>query len=374
MGHRISRTMFFLNAHVCHYFHPFRPQIVVPHAEYMGLYAAVYHYCNFSRLQGSFENSVTGLSSRTGASCSDLYDNLTRYFTAHLDEQLAGSESAVGQDLLVFYATEWDRFTTGAKQLNRHWVRSERGRGSKNVVALLKTIEKERNGESVDTGLVKKVVDSFVSLGLDQNDQSKAQLHVYQEEFEKPFIEATERYYSQESATFLQEHSGPKYLKKAEERLREEEDRVERYLHFSTRKTLLSKCEDVLIREHSVKMQDDFQNLLDYDRDEDLQRMYSLLARIPEGLDPLRKKFEEHVKKAGLAAIAKLQGGVVGTPGAEVESKAYGDALLEVRRKNQGTVNRCFRGEAGFVEGLDWACRDLSTAGALLKVEEEQQA
>lgn len=34
--------------------------------------------------------------------------------------------------------------------------------------------------------------------------------------------------------------------------------------------------------------------------------MYALLARIPEGLEPLRKKFEEHVKKAGLAAVAKL--------------------------------------------------------------------
>lgn len=40
----------------------------------------------------------------------------------------------------------------------------------------------------------------------------------------------------------------------------------------------------------------------------DLQRMYALLARIPEGLEPLRKKFEEHVKKAGLAAVAKLTG------------------------------------------------------------------
>lgn len=106
------------------------------------------------------------------------------------------------------------------------------------VVALLKMIEKQRNGESIDTGLVKKVIDSFVSLGLDDNDQNKAQLDVYQKEFEKPFIEATEKYYSHESATFLQEHSVPEYLKKAEERLREEEDRVERYLHFSTRKTV----------------------------------------------------------------------------------------------------------------------------------------
>ncbi|KAB5588680.1 Cullin 1 [Ceratobasidium theobromae] len=370
----------------------------VTYSKYMNLYTAVYNYCTSSRLHGSFENSALG--SRTGANLmgSDLYNNLTRYFTTHLETQREKSEPIVDQDLLVFYASEWDRFTTGANYinrlfayLNRHWVKREKDEGRKNVyqvyilalvqwrdrlfypiqnkdhklvTALLKMIEKQRNGETIDTGLVKKVIESFVSLGLDDNDQNKAQLDVYQKEFQTPFIDATEKYYTHESATFLQEHSVPEYLKKAEERLREEEDRVERYLHFSTRKTLISKCEDVLIREHSGKMQDDFQNLLDYDKDEDLQRMYSLLARIPEGLDPLRKKFEEHVKKAGLAAIAKLQGEAAGSPGGEVEPKAYVDALLEVHHKNQETVNRSFRGEAGFVASLDRACRDFVNRNA----------
>jgi hypothetical protein len=38
----------------------------------------------------------------------------------------------------------------------------------------------------------------------------------------------------------------------------------------------------------------------------DLHRMYSLLARIPDGLNPLRSRFELHVKKAGLSAIEKI--------------------------------------------------------------------
>ena len=83
--------------------------------------------------------------------------------------------------------------------------------------------------------------------------------------------------------------------------------------------------------------------------------MYALLARIPEGLEPLRKKFEEHVKNAGLAAVAKL----ADTEGAEVDPKAYVDALLEVHTKNAETVNRSFKGEAGFVAALDKACRDF---------------
>lgn len=38
----------------------------------------------------------------------------------------------------------------------------------------------------------------------------------------------------------------------------------------------------------------------------DLHRMYTLLARIPEGLDPLRVRFESHVRKAGLGAIERI--------------------------------------------------------------------
>lgn len=40
----------------------------------------------------------------------------------------------------------------------------------------------------------------------------------------------------------------------------------------------------------------------------DLQRMYALLSRIENGLEPLRHKFEEHVKNSGIAAVAKVLG------------------------------------------------------------------
>jgi cullin 1 len=234
---------------------------------------------------------------------------------------------------------------------------------TKLTTATLRLITAQRNGESIDQGLVKKVVDSFVSLGLDIADPNKECLDVYKEHFETAFIQTTETYYKKESETFLAENSVPDYLKKAEERLREEENRVERYLHTKTRKELISKCENVLIREHGELMWESFQNLLDFDQDEDLQRMYSLLSRIPEGLEPLRKRFEGHVKQAGLAAISKL----VGEAGANIDSldpKAYVDALLEVHQKNSQIVNRSFKGEAGFAASLDKACREFVNRNA----------
>ncbi len=59
--------------------------------------------------------------------------------------------------------------------------------------AILRLIELQRNGETIDQGLVKKVVDSLVSLGLDEADPNKACLDVYKEHFETPFIDATEQ-------------------------------------------------------------------------------------------------------------------------------------------------------------------------------------
>ena len=61
-------------------------------------------------------------------------------------------------------------------------------------------------------------------------------LEVYKANFEAPFIVATEKYYTAESDAFLQSNTVSDYLKMAEERLREEDYRVERYLSGTAHK------------------------------------------------------------------------------------------------------------------------------------------
>ncbi|KAI0700014.1 Cullin-domain-containing protein [Cerioporus squamosus] len=343
-------------------------QTGVSYSKYMSLYTVSYNYCTSSKMHGTGDQGGA-VGHRTGANLmgSDLYNNLIKYFVNHLKTLRTASDALQDEALLRYYAQEWDRYTTGANYinrlftyLNRHWVKRERDEGRKGVYpvytlalvqwksnfflhvqskhsklagAILRLIERQRNGETIDQGLVKKVVDSFVSLGLDESDINKVSYEVYREHLETPFLEATEKYYRQDVAD---------YLKKAEERLREEEDRVERYMNTNTRKALIQKCEHVLIREHAELMWESFQGLLDYDKDEDLQRMYALLSR--------------------LAAVAKLVG--EGGAAAEVDPKAYVDALLEVHQKNSETVTRSFRGEAGFVASLDKACREFVNRNA----------
>ena len=119
-------------------------------------------------------------------------------------------------------------------------------------------------------------------------------------------------------------------------------------------------------------MQEEFQRLLDNEKEDDLNRMYNLLHRIPNGLDPLRDRFESHVKRAGLEGVERICGEdktvevvrslfsaciyradklLIGQ-----EPKAYVDALLVVHGKNDGLVQRAFKGEPGFVASLDKVC------------------
>lgn len=90
----------------------------------------------------------------------------------------------------------------------------------------------------------------------------------------------------------------------------------------------MAKCEDKLIVDHKDVLLEYFQNLFDLNRVEgktsylvgpslqysnscgllDLQRMYALLSRVDNGLEPLRLNFEGHIKTSGLNAVSKILG------------------------------------------------------------------
>lgn len=360
---------------------------------YMGLYTAIHNFCTAQKaVSGS---SFTSTNNRGGAHLlgEDLYQHLIEYLKKHLLEVQQASAEHTDEALLAFYIKEWGRYTTAAqynnhlfRYLNRHWVKREMDEGKKNIYdiytlhlvrwkddmftgtqeqvmrSVLRLVEKQRNGETIDQMQVKRVVDSFVSLGLDEQDSSKSTLDVYKEFFEKPFLDATEIYYDNESKQFLAENSVVEYMKKAEHRLEEEKNRVSMYLLQEIMSPLMRRCEESLITKHSQALREEFQVLLDHDKQEDLGRMYNLLARIPEGLDPLRTRFETHVRKAGLSAVEK-----VAVEGENIEPKVYVDALLEVHTQYQDLVNRAFNGESEFVRSLDNACREFVNRNKICK-------
>lgn len=363
---------------------------------FRGVYTAVHNFCTSQKAVTTSSQSSQSLTpTHRGAHLlgEELYQLLGQYLTNHLQSVLRASESHSDEALLTFYIREWKRYTDAAKYnnhlfryLNRHWVKREMDEGKKNVYdvytlhlvkwrddffkavegkvmdAVLKLVEKQRNGETIDQLQIKAVVDSFVSLGLDENDSTKSTLDVYRLYFERPFISATKDYYTNESKRFVAENSVVEYMKKAESRLEEEKERVGLYLHPDIMKKLMDTCNESLITAHSVLLRDEFQLLLDNERTEDLARMYKLLSRIKDGLDPLRNRFETHVRKAGLAAVEK-----VAANGDNFEPKVYVDALLDIHGKYEQLVTVAFTGESEFVRSLDNACKEFVNRNQICK-------
>ncbi|OQN98132.1 hypothetical protein B0A48_15964 [Cryoendolithus antarcticus] len=349
---------------------------------YMALYTSIHNFCTAQKAVGQTNLNST----HRGAHLlgEELYRRLNEYLKGHLNGVHGEMVKHVDEALLTFYIKEWKRYTTAGtfnnhlfKYLNRHWVKREMDEGKKDVFdiytlhlvrwkedmfgstqnavmdAVLRLVEKQRNGETIEQSKIKSVVDSFVSLGIDDADSTKTTLDVYRKHFEEPFLAATKNYYEKESAEFLAVNSVVDYMKKASRRLDEEKERVPLYLLSEIMQPLMKTCEQALIAKHAGVLRDEFQILLDNDREEDMARMYTLLNRIPEGLDPLRTKFEAHVRRSGLLAVEK-----VAQAGEAVDPKQYVDALLEVNVRYTALVNTAFSEDAEFVRALDNACRE----------------
>ncbi|KAH1102724.1 hypothetical protein GLYMA_13G218500v4 [Glycine max] len=161
----------------------------------------------------------------------------------------------------------------------------------KTVTGLLRMIESERKGEAVDRTLLNHLLKMFTALG------------IYAESFEKPFLECTSEFYAAEGVKYMQQSDVPDYLKHVEIRLQEEHERCLIYLDASTRKPLIATAEKQLLERHIPAILDKgFAMLMDGNRIEDLQRMYSLFSRV-NALESLRQAISSYIRRTGQGIV-----------------------------------------------------------------------
>jgi len=169
--------------------------------------------------------------------------------------------------------------------------------------AVLKLVECERDGEQIDRTLVMNVLAIFQEVGMGLMER-------YEVDFEEFLLTETAEFYQRKAAVWVQEDSCPDYMLKAERRLELEEERVDHYLHHSSRGKLLKEVQTELLAKYETELVEKEQSgcaaLLRDDKTEDLARMYRLFNRIPKGLDPVAEIFKKHVEGEGMALVKEV--------------------------------------------------------------------
>jgi cullin 1 len=168
--------------------------------------------------------------------------------------------------------------------------------------AVLAAVDAERAGGQVDRPLLKNVLSIFIEVGMGGMD-------AYEKDFEAALLDATAAHYRRQAAAWVATDTCPEYMARAEAALRAEEERVEAYLHASTRPRLLAAAETALLKEHQdellSKEGSGVAALLAGGRKADLARMHRLFVRVPGGLDPVAAAFKAHVLGEGAALVLR---------------------------------------------------------------------
>ncbi|KAJ1736775.1 ubiquitin ligase (cullin) of SCF [Coemansia sp. Benny D160-2] len=373
---------------------------------YMNLYTAVYNFCTSiksSMDDGALYSSMDPSSVVHGTVYGrDLYMRLNKHITNYMKTIAERSAAHKGDDLLGFYNREWNKYGDSAKlihnifsYLNRHWIQREHDEGNSVsdvnslmlqlwrdrffmsihgtlLEAVFNLMKRVRDGQVADINMVKSVADSFVALGSDDIGAGSKKMEVYDKYFLHPFIEATVQYYSAESERLLQESTIREYMNRVAERIKEEDERAELYLHESSLREFGQALDKVLISKQKANLISEFQPMLTALEGDDLRLLFTLLRRLGEsaGLAPLRDIFTTHVRAAGLEAVKQVSDSkAVAEPaaggGQANEARMFVSALLGVYELYAGLLQEAFSGDPGFSKSLDYACREFVNTNAM---------
>ena len=161
---------------------------------------------------------------------------------------------------------------------------------------LLDMVYKERRGELTDRSAIRNACQMLMTLGIEARS-------VYYEDFEEPFLLQSAEFYRRESQHFLAENSASVYIRKVDERIREESERANHYLDKSTEPRIVKVLEDELITAHMksiVEMENSgVYHMLKHDKHEDLSYMYKLFQRVTNGLLTIADCLSSYLREQG---------------------------------------------------------------------------
>ncbi|KAI8353356.1 Cullin [Blakeslea trispora] len=211
-------------------------------------------------------------------------------------------------------------------------------------------IRQDRDGgdHSVHSA-IKSVVTSLVQV----NAFTEQPLQLYIEEFERPYLVHTKRYYEAEAAREIASGSISHFMQRANERLQQEIMRNNQYCHSTSHPRIVKEFEAQYIAAYQDRIIDEFEGMLRQERFQDCTLAYTLLSRITDGLKPILDIYEAYVTKLGKDILSRLGSSVLKNP------HAYVDELLGLHQKYYQVNQQVFGSEPLFTAAVDKAFRSI---------------
>jgi hypothetical protein len=224
------------------------------------------------------------------------------------------------------------------------------------IPSLLDLLDQDRNGNKQDKTLIRNMVQSYIEF--DKVGPNEGQ-QFYEKEFETRYIERLKQFYAAESTQFLNANGVSLYLQKAEERIEEERANAE-YLgtYLTTSEPKIKKAiDEVLIEKHMEALQADFLRMLTEDKNEDMRRLYFLLARVVDGLPKSADTFQVHLQEEGTKKVDDQKKKQLKE--ALANAVQFVKNIMVFYEKYYKLVQSCFSGHNLFKTALDKAFRDI---------------
>ncbi|KAF7190957.1 Cullin-3-B [Pseudocercospora fuligena] len=165
---------------------------------------------------------------------------------------------------------------------------------------ILDQIQMDRDGEGIQTYLIKSVV--YMLEGLYDSDQEVEDEKLYLRDFEPRFLESSARFYRQEGERLLKESDAGTYCKHAKRRIDEEGDRCRSTLLETTALKIQKVVEDELIRNKMkglIEMESGVRYMVDNDKFNELHLVFDLEARVDPKKPELTKALQLIVAEMG---------------------------------------------------------------------------
>ncbi|GAM23440.1 hypothetical protein SAMD00019534_066150 [Acytostelium subglobosum LB1] len=184
------------------------------------------------------------------------------------------------------------------------------------VKTLLAVIHKERDGEIIDQSSLKDVVNMLLEVSASHHSK------VYESVFETPFIEASTNYFQLEAQNLFSSSTCSDYLKKVEQRIKEETERVAHYVNSSTESKMKILLEKIFIGDYVLtlsNMESGVIPMFREDKFDDLRRMHSMFGRTSHGVPTIYQILRQHLMEVGKSIVTD-----------EEKSKESGNYFMEL--------------------------------------------